>query len=105
MAITLRTLDTTKPLAEQELAVRQAEELGFRLLSLTTGRIGGGKANLATFVQQTGAPTAVITLEEIDGALDRAAAEARLNRAGRELVCYGSLHVQGAPKNVAAWRG
>ena len=55
--------------------------------------------------QQTGAPEAVIALEEIDGALDQAAAEARSNTAGRELVCYGSLHVQGAPKDIAAWRG
>ena len=54
MAITLRALDTTKGLTEQQTAIRQTEELGFRILSLTTGRLGGGKANLATFVQQAG---------------------------------------------------
>ena len=104
MAITLRALDTTKGLTEQQTAIRQTEELGFRILSLTTGRLGGGKANLATFVQQAGAPTKAIMLQVIDGVLDQDAQEAALNTAGSQLVCFGSLHVDGVPQNVAAWR-
>src|SRR5262245_4343089 len=105
MAITLRTFDTTTTLANQQTALRQAEELGFRLLSLTTGQVGGGRANLATLTQEPGAPPAPITLEMVDGVLDQDAQEANLNRPGRRLVCYGSLFVSSAARNVAAWRG
>jgi hypothetical protein len=104
MAMTLRTLDTTATLAEQQLAIRQAEALGFRVLSLTVGRAGGGQANLVTFVQQAGAPAQPITLEPLDGALDQNAQEAALNAAGRQVVCYGSLYVQSAPQNVMVSR-
>src|SRR5437016_2086123 len=100
MAITLRTLDTTASLVEQQKAIRQAEDLGFRLLSLTTGRAGGGRANLVTFVQTPGAPATALSLEVVVGALEQDAQEAVLNTAGRQLVCYGSLYVQETPENV-----
>ena len=103
MAITLRTLDTNASLVRHQTAIQQAEDVGFRLLSLTTGRVGGGRANLVTFVQTPGAPT-TITLEVVNGALDQDTQEAALNAAGRQLVCYGSLYVQGTPENVAVWR-
>ena len=104
MAITLRTLDTNANLVQQQTAIQQAEDLGFRLLALTTGRVGGGRANLVTFVQMPGAPTTALTLEVVNDALDQDAQEAALNTAGRQLVCYGSLYVQGTPENVAVWR-
>ena len=104
MAITLRTLDTTPSLADQQTAIRQAEELGFRLVSLSTSRVGGGRANAVTLLQQPGAPPLPITLETVDGALSQDAQEAALNKAGRQLVCYGSLHVDAVAQNVAAWR-
>ena len=104
MAITLRTLDTNASLLQQQTAIRQAEELGFQLLSLTTGQVGGGRTNLVTFVQTPGAPATAITLEVVNGTLDQDAQETTLNAAGRQLVCYGSLSVQGTPENVAVWR-
>jgi hypothetical protein len=104
MAITLRTLDTTASLADQQTAIRQAEELGFRLVSLSTARVAGGRANVVTLLQQPGAPALPITLELVDGSLSQAAQEAALNKAGRQLVCYGSLHVNVGAQNVAAWR-
>jgi hypothetical protein len=105
MAITLRTLDTTASLMHQQTALRQTEELGFSVMTLAIGRVGGGRANLVPFVQQPGAPLTPITLEIVDGALDQDAQEAALNSAVRQLVCYGSLSIAGTPQNVAAWRG
>jgi len=104
MALTLRTLDTNASLVQQQTAIRQAEELGFRLLSLTTDRVGGGRANLVTFVQTPDAPATAITLEVVNGGLDQDAQETALNAAGRQLVCYGSLSIQGTPENVVVWR-
>ncbi len=104
MAVTLRTLDTTSSVADQQIAIRQAEDLGFRLVSVTTGRVGGGVANMVTLLQQPGAPPTPITLEVVDGALNQGAQEAALNNAGRQLICYGSMRVNGVAQNVAAWR-
>ena len=104
MAITLRTLDTNASLVQQQTAIQQAEDLGFRLLSLTIGRVGGGRANLVAFVQVPSAPATVLALEVVNGTLDQNAQETALNAAGRQLICYGSLYVQGTPENVAVWR-
>ena len=104
MAITLRSLDTAAALADQQKAIQQREELGFRLVSLSPGRIGGTTVNAITFVQQPGAPSVPITLETVDGALSQSAQETALNRPGRLLVCFGSLLVNGMTQNVAAWR-
>src|SRR5262249_10205390 len=100
----LRTLDTAATLADQQTAIRQTERLGFRLVSLSIGRVGGGRANAVAFLDQQGALPAPITLEVVDGALAQDAQETALNKAGRQLVCYGSLHVNGLAENVAAWR-
>ena len=105
MAVTLRTLSTNGSLAEHQTAVRQAEALGFRVRSLATGRVGGGRANLVTLVQEPGAPAAPIILEIIGGGLTQDAQEEILNTGGRQLVCYGSLAIVGEAENVVAWRG
>jgi hypothetical protein len=104
MAITLRTLDTNASIIQQQITIQQVEQLGFRLLTLTTGRVGGGRANLVTFIQTSGAPATAITLEVVNGAMDQDAQETILNVAGRQLVCYGSLFVQAMSENIAAWR-
>jgi hypothetical protein len=104
MAITLETFDTTATLENHQAAIRQMEKLGFRVVSLTTGHVGGGRANIITLSKEAGAPSAEITLETVDGALDRDAQQGNLNRPGRQLVCYGSLFVGATARNVAAWR-
>src|SRR5262245_21092099 len=105
MSITLRTLDTHATLDDQQTAIRQTEALGFRLLSLSAGQVGGGRANMLVLTQEPGAPSSPVTLEIVNGALGQDAQEAALTRPGRQLICYGSVSVSSAAQNVAAWRG
>lgn len=105
MPATLRILDANATLANHEAALRQAENLSFRLLSLTIGRENANPANLVTLLQsRAGPPPSPINLETIGGDLDQTAQEARLNTGDRVLVCYGSLYVGGRECNVAAYR-
>lgn len=105
MSVTLRTLDSTATLPALKEAIRQAEGLGFRLISFMAGRAVGKPANLITLLQAMGgaAPTP-LALEVIDENLSQDAQEAQLNTGGRELVAYGSLYVEGQPRNVIAYR-
>jgi hypothetical protein len=85
--------------------IRHTEALPFQLMSLSVGVVSGAPANLGTFVQtSTGGLLAPITLEEIASNLDKNQQEAELNKAGRHVVCYGSLYVGSQQRNVVAFR-
>ena len=105
MALTLEITDAAASIVDQEKAIRQREQLGFRLLSLAIGRVRNQPANLVTF-QQTldGPPDKQITLVPIDGALTRDGQEDALNTTSVPVVCYGALLVNGTRSNVAAVR-
>jgi hypothetical protein len=105
MSVTLRTLDAKEKLSTLQEAIRQAEALAFRLLSITTGHVAGKPASLVALLQATAPGTsAPITLDILDGSLSQEAQEAQLNTGGKEIVCYGSLYVEGVARNVAAYR-
>ena len=105
MTVTLRILSATDTLLNHQEALRQAEELFFVVLSLAIGRESGGRANLVTLSQgSVTTPTTPITLRVVDGNLDQAAQEADLNTGGNEIVCYGSLYVEGQECNILAYR-
>lgn len=105
MPVTLRILNANDTLADHQEALRQAEELSYVLLSLTIGRESGNRANLVTFSQGAATTPAVpISLNVVDGDLDQAAQEAKLNTEGKEIVCYGSLYVRGLGCNILAYR-
>lgn len=105
MSVTLRTLDASAKLSGLQEAIRQAEELGYRLLSFMAGRAGGRPANLVTLQQAAGgAAPPPIHLEIVDGDLSPVAQEAHLNAGAKALVCYGALYVEGQAHSVAAFR-
>ena len=105
MPIILRPLAADSDLAALTRDIRHVENLGFELVSIAAGQLGGLPGNLATFRDTTGAPpTRPIQLEAIDGTLDQDDQEARLIAPGRECVCYGTLFVSRTQRNVAAFR-
>ena len=105
MAISLDILGAKRTLAELQQAIRQTEALPFQLISLAVGIVSGAPANLATFVQSAaGGLLAPIFLEVIAENLDKNQQEVELNKPGRQVVCYGSLYVQGQARNVVAYR-
>ena len=105
MPIVLRPLAVDSDLAALTRDIRHIEDLGFELVSIAAGQIGGVAGNLATFRDTTGAgPARPIQLEAIDGSLGQGDQEARLIAPGRECICYGTLFVSRAQRNVAAFR-
>jgi hypothetical protein len=106
MSIILRTLDANASIAKLTEAVQHHENTLFlRLISLAAGELGGQRANLATFRQgEITPPAKSAVLETIDGSLSQDAQQALLTAPGRECVCYGTLFVSGAQRNVAAFR-
>lgn len=104
MPVTLRILNANDTLAEHQEALRQTEDLSFVLLSLAVGHESRRLANLVTLLQGATTPTIPISLIMIDGSLDQAAQQAELNSGGRQIVCFGSLYVQGQACNILAYR-
>ena len=105
MTVILRTLDGNAGIPMLTDAVRFNEQFGLRLVSLAAGQLGGQRANLATFRQgETVPPARPAVLELVDGALNQDQQQAQLNTPGRTCLCYGTLYVEGAPRNVAAYR-
>ena len=105
MPIVLRPLATDSDLAALTRDIRHIENLGFELVSIAAGHMGGLAGNLATFRDTTGArPVRPIQLEAIDGSLGQDEQEARLTAPGRGCVCYGTLFVSRTQRNVAAFR-
>ena len=105
MPIVLRPLAADSDLAGLTRDIRHMEDLGFELVSIAAGHMGGVAGNLATFRDITGARlVAPIQLEAIDGSLGQDEQEARLIASGRECICYGTLLVSRTQRNVAAFR-
>lgn len=104
MPVSLDVLDSDAPISDLEQAINQTEQLGFRLLSIATGLVGGQRANLVTFAQDGGSNPSPVSLAVIGSSLTKDRQEAALNTSGKSVVCYGSLYVQGRPQNVAAYR-
>jgi hypothetical protein len=105
MSVSLHVLAANKTLADLQEPIRQTEQLEYRLVSIAIGFVSGARANLVTFSQAaSGDPPPSIFLEIISGDLSKAQQEAKLNEGDKQLVCYGSLYVQGQAQNVAACR-
>ena len=105
MSVILRPLDANSDLAGLTRDIRHIENLGFQLISLAAGQLGGLPGNLVTLRDSDGDPPAnPIQLEVIDGALGQDQQQALLTAPGRECVCYGTLYVSRTPRNVAAYR-
>jgi hypothetical protein len=103
MAVRVRILDSQNTLAAHEATIAQQEELKFELVALAAGRAGGRDASLVTWRFVSVAP-ARIHLMIVDGTLTDTEQEAKLNTEAPKLVCYGTLFVEGALRNVAAFR-
>jgi len=105
MALKLETVSATATLAGIRDSLRYQETLHFRLVSISTGLVGGQRANLVLFRNALGAPAVKpLELQDVDGALPVDQQQAALNAAGFDVVCYGSLYVSGAARNIAARR-
>ena len=105
MPIILRPLGADSDLDALTREIRRIETLGFELVSIAAGQMGGLADNLGTFRDTTGdRPTRPIQLEVIAGSLGQDDQEAKLIAPGRDCVCYGTLFVSKAQKNVAAFR-
>jgi hypothetical protein len=104
MPVEIRVLNAHDSLQRHENVIRQTERLGFRLLSIATGAASSQRANLATFAHATGPPPAEISLQTVAGNLSERQQQDQLNTAGMQVVCYGSLFVNGAQENIAALR-
>jgi hypothetical protein len=91
-------------LPELEKTIEQREELDFELVDIAAGTALSQPANLLTFARHPVPPT--VTLAVVDGSLDADAQSAKLNAgaAGRRLVSYGGVYVEGNLQNVAAYR-
>ena len=109
MATKLDTLSATDTLGNLEKAIRQTEVLGFELMTLARGVVGGQPSNIATFKRLApGTQPAQLTLVEISGAKALPQQEADVNAGeigGKKLISYAAAFVQGNETNVAAYRG
>jgi hypothetical protein len=103
MAVRVRILDSQGSLAMHEATIAQQEELSFELVALAAGRAGGQNASLLTLGFAAAAPPK-IHLMLVDGNLTDREQEALLNTQAPNLVCYGTLFVEGVLRNVAAFR-
>jgi hypothetical protein len=105
MPVTLRILNANDILTNHQETLMRTEELSFVLLSLAVGHESGSRANLVTLLQDPATPPTIpISLSMIDGSLDQAAQQAGLNSGGKQIVCFGSLYVQGQACNILAYR-
>ncbi len=105
MSVTLEILSSNATLTSLEATIKRAESRGYRLISITTGFESGSRANLLTLLQGSGGPpSAPLSLEIVNGGSNKDQQEAKLNSSGKQVVCYGSLYVEGQPQNVAAYR-
>lgn len=107
MALNLRIVNATGTLADLQAAVSQHETLGFELLALARGVVGGAPLNTATFRNSPAAP-GPLTLVNIDGSLalpDQQQAVSAGLAGGKTLICYAAVFIQGSETNIAAYRG
>jgi len=105
MSVSLDILGATNTLGELANTIQQTEDLGYSLLSVSVGVVGGAPASLVTFSQgETGSSPPLISLEIISGGLSKDQQETKLNEGNKQVVCYGALFVQGQAQNVVAYR-
>jgi hypothetical protein len=105
MSIVLRPLDANSDLAGLTTDIRHIENLGFQVISIAAGHMGGLPGNLVTFRESNGdPPTKPVQLATIDGALGQEDQQALLIAPGRECVCYGTLFISRTQRNVAVFR-
>lgn len=109
MAIDLDTLDANASLDTLQTVISQKEKLGFELITLARGVVKGLPSNTASFLvlDSAGSP-GPLTLEPLPADLSLDVQQARINtgpNAGKRLISYGALFVDGKEINVAAYRG
>lgn len=100
----IKVLGSTETLASLELAIQQAERLGFTSVSVANGTVGGNKGNLLTLVE--GAPEGTVALKEVDGSGSDGDQSDLLDDAAGDgaVVSYGGVFVGGVLKNLALVR-
>ena len=109
MALKLETLATNDTLANLQATIAQIEALGYELITLGRGVVGGQKSNTATFRNRTpGDAPGQFSLVEVSPALSFSTQEAAINNGengGKTLISYAAVIVGGNETNVAAYRG
>lgn len=109
MALKLQTLPANGPLANLQTTITQQEALGFELITLARGVVGGLPSNTATFRNRApGDAPGPLTLVEVSPALDLPGQQTAANNgetAGRLLISYAAVLIGGNETNVAAYRG
>lgn len=109
MPLVLETLSTADSLDILQTAVRQREELGYELIALGQGMVGGKLANLATFLRRKpGDAPSPVSLVTVDNSIDKDAQEDKLNmleNGGGRVFSFAGLMLAGTAVNVAAVRG
>ena len=109
MALKLATLSANDTLANLQIAIVQTERLGFELITFARGVVGGQPSNTATLrFLAPGTQPGPLTLIEVPGSKSLPDQDVAVNAgeaAGKQLICYAALLVQGNETNVAAYRG
>lgn len=109
MQLVLETLSTTDSLDTLQKAVRQREALGYELVALGRGMVGGKLANLATFRRRApGNAPSPVSLMKMDNTADKDTLEGKMNAlesGGARVFSLAGLMAEGAEIDVAAVRG
>ncbi|HVY70355.1 MAG TPA: hypothetical protein VHH73_10535 [Verrucomicrobiae bacterium] len=109
MPLRLDTLGANETLANLQATIVQIEAIGFELVSLARGVVGGAPSNTATFRNRPpGNAPGPLTLVEVAGAIPLPAQSTAVNAGetgGKKLISYAVVLVQGKETNVAAYRG
>jgi hypothetical protein len=109
MAINLDTIRANADLNTLQAIITQKEALGFELITLARGVVGGQPSNTATFrIRSTAGSPGPLTLVEMAGTKSLPQQETDVNSgetSGKKLISYAAALVQGNETNVAAYRG
>src|ERR1043166_3411891 len=109
MAISIDTLSANANLNTLQTIVTQKEALGFELVALARGVVGGQPSNAATFrIRSAAGIPGPLTLVEMAGTKSLAQQEADVNNGeagGKTLISYAAVLVQGSETNLAVYRG
>ncbi|MCP4369300.1 MAG: hypothetical protein GY797_14465 [Deltaproteobacteria bacterium] len=109
MSIKLETLNATDSLQNIQTAIQQTEAIGYELITMVKGIVGGQNANMLTLHRRTpGESPGQLTLVEVDSQLSLQEQENKVNseeNGGKVLISYGTGFVQGRETMVAAYRG
>ena len=102
----VRTRPASDPLATLELFIRQIEDSGLGLVSVTEGKVEGKECNVATFVfePRTLPPVSLIKLDPQLSETQQQAAMEQIENEGRKIISFASVFDAGQRTNVAACR-